>query len=86
MADEAAEIAQISFFLAKEGVTSVTIFDANKDVLNQPEARQHDFKVGDTKCRFIYFETVSNRSNPPWLDFVNENRPQDDLITFRARY
>jgi uncharacterized protein (TIGR04141 family) len=85
MADEAAEIAQITFFLAKEDTTFATIFDAGKNILNRADALQHNFKVDDAKCRFVYFETIASRANPPWLDFINENLSEDDAINFSTR-
>ncbi len=85
MDNEAAEIAQISFFLAKKDATIDTIFDPSKDVLTRHSAQKHDFTVDSISCRFIYFETASTRTNPPWLDFVNENLSEGNAITFRAQ-
>ena len=84
MENEAAEIAQISFFLAKQDTTFATVFDPNKDVLTRTDARQHSFDVDGASCQFVYFESMSTRTNPPWLDFVNENLPEDDVISFKA--
>jgi uncharacterized protein (TIGR04141 family) len=67
-----AEIAQITFYLAKEDTTFDSIFDVEAGLDGKLAIRQTDFKVDDAQCRFIYFETYSKRVNPPWLDFVNE--------------
>ena len=85
MENKAVEIAQISFFLAKKGTTVAAVFDPEKDILTRPAAKRHEFEVADAKCLFVYFETLSTRTNPPWLDFVNENLPQNKPITFRAQ-
>lgn len=85
MENEAAVIAQISFFLAKKETTFATIFDSSKNVLTRPNARKHEFDFHGSKCQFVYFETESYRNNPGWLDFVNENLSKKDIITFKAR-
>jgi uncharacterized protein (TIGR04141 family) len=85
MEDEVAEIAQISFFLAKEEITLRNIFDSNKNILVQPEAQERRFDIGGARCHFFCFETISTRSNPPWLDFVNDKLSGDDAIHFKTR-
>ena len=67
-----AEIAQITFYLAIESATFDNILDDEAGLDGKLGVRKTDFKVGDAECRFIYFETYSERTNPPWLDFVNE--------------
>ena len=67
-----AEIAQITFYLAKGDTTFESVLDDEAGMDGKLAIRKSDFEVDDTKCRFIYFETYSERSNPPWLDFVNE--------------
>ena len=67
-----AEIAQITFYLAKEDTTFDSILDDEAGLDGKMAIRKTDFEVDDTECRFIYFETYSARTNPPWLDFVNE--------------
>ncbi len=80
-----AEIGQISVFLAKEGRTFETILDPNSDLLNTSGVRWSDFKSDGVDCRFIYFETPSTKSNPPWLDFVNEKLTEENRIKFHAK-
>lgn len=67
-----AEIAQITFHLAKEDTTFDSILDDEEGLDGRLSIRKTDFEVDDAECRFIYFETYSARTNPPWLDFVNE--------------
>lgn len=67
-----AEIAQITFYLAKEGTTFDSILDDEAELDGKLAIRITDFDVDDAECRFIYFETYSARTNPPWIDFVNE--------------
>lgn len=75
------EIAQITFFLAKVGVTMVSIIDDEADLAGEKAVKWFNFSVGDAACRFIYFEAISVRKNPPWLDFINEQLG-DAPITF----
>lgn len=79
--DSGAEIAQITFFLAKKGVTMTSIMDADADPEKRTKEETRDFEIDGATCRFIYFETVSSRKNPPWLDFINE-RLGDPPISF----
>lgn len=79
--DTGAEIGQITFFLAKEGVTMTSIIDDEANLTSKKQAQSYDFTVGEADCRFIYFETMSVRKNPPWLDFINEQLG-DASITF----
>ncbi len=76
------EIGQITFFLAKEVITMDSIIDDEADLVGK-KAQTYDFTVGDAHCRFIYFETLSARKNPPWLDFIDEQLG-DAPITFRS--
>ncbi len=80
--DDPIEIAQISFYLAKPGQTFATVLSAEKDVGDRKAAKQFEFEVEGAACRLHYFETASKRSNPPWLDFVNDKIPPRDRITF----
>lgn len=82
--DDPVEIAQISFYLAKPKQTFATVLSVDKDVHLRKASRQHDFGVEGAQCRFHYFETASKRSNPPWLDFVNDKLPFEGRIVFGA--
>jgi uncharacterized protein (TIGR04141 family) len=44
----------------------------------------HDFIVEDASCRFIYYETISNKLNPPWLDFINNQLTEAGPIAFES--
>ncbi|MEW6437786.1 MAG: DUF6119 family protein [Pseudomonadota bacterium] len=64
-------MAQITFFLTKEGATMASVIDEETDLAAKAEFQSFDFEIDEALCRFIYFETVSARKNPPWLDFIN---------------
>ena len=77
-----AEIAQITFYLAKDGVTFDSIIEDIESLDGRPGIRKEIFEVDGTQCKFIYFETHSVRKNPPWLDFVNEKVDATSPFTF----
>ena len=85
MEEENAELAQISFYLAKDQQSFGTVIDPEARIENNRAYCAHDFEVGDAKCQFIYFEKVSYKSNPPWLDFANEKIPADNKIKFASK-
>lgn len=78
-----AEISHITFFLAKEGCTFISIINDESDLKKNKKASLYDFSLKDASCRFIYFETTSSRKNPPWLDFANRQLG-DKAITFET--
>lgn len=77
-----AEIAQITFYLAKEAANFDSVLDDVAEFDGKLAIRKANFKVDGAECRFIYFETHSVRSNPPWLDFVNEKMDAAATLTF----
>ena len=81
---ENADIAQISFYMAKEGTTLESIIDPEGGLAGQGRTITHEFEVDKAQCRFIYFEKQSTKTNPPWLDFVNEQMADDAKFVFRA--
>ncbi|NEK33356.1 DUF6119 family protein [Rhizobium leguminosarum] len=83
--DDPVDIAQISFYLAKPQQTFTTVLSSDKNLETRKAAKQFDFDVEGAACRFYYFETASTKSNPPWLDFVNDKIPVEHRITFGAR-
>ncbi|MCP1476495.1 uncharacterized protein (TIGR04141 family) [Pseudomonas sp. EB276 TE3739] len=85
MADQGVEIAQISFFLSREERKVDSILDKKKDVLKNSSAREFMFSVNETDCHFIYFETTSAKSNPPWLNFINEKLPSVAAPLFSSK-
>lgn len=82
-----AELAQISFYLAKQDRTFETVFDKERlaELTKQPKYLSHTFKVDGKECQFTYFETASSRKNPPWLDFANEQLPVASRISFASK-
>lgn len=85
MSEQGVEIAQISFFLARENKIIDSIFDQKKDVLKNLSAREYKFSINETDCQFIYFETTTTKSNPPWLNFINEKLPSDGAPRFSSK-
>lgn len=84
MDKENAELAQISFYLAKPDQTFDTVIDPEAVITAQVAYQAHDFEVGLAACRFLYFEHVSKKSNPPWLDFANEQLSPEAPVNFSA--
>ncbi len=82
MEKETADIAQISFYLAKEDATFESVIDPEAGLGARQGLVFHEFEVDGAACRFIYFETLTTKTNPPWLDFVNEQL--EAKIAFRA--
>ncbi|WP_316181351.1 MULTISPECIES: DUF6119 family protein [unclassified Bradyrhizobium] len=80
--DKPVQIAQISFFMAKPGRTFETVL--NVDKTTQRATTQFDFEFEGEMFRFLYFETVSRKSNPPWLEFVNDRMPRSARVAFAA--
>ena len=68
MDQDSAELAQISFYLGKEASTFDSVLDPESG-LREKKTRTFDFDVDEAKCRFIYFEALSSKTNPPWLGF-----------------
>src|SRR5476649_2560644 len=85
MTEQGVEIAQISFFLARENKKADSIFDQKKDVLKNLSAREFRFSINETDCQFIYFESSTIKSNPPWLNFINEKLPTDEAPIFSSK-
>jgi len=80
--DEAAEIAQIAVYLAKDKTTFDEVIDPESGLTERPALRQFDFAIDGAQCRFIYFEKSTQKSNPPWLTFINERLPPASTILF----
>ena len=78
------EIGQITFFLAKEGTSFDSIIDSEVKLDNKKALQTVDFSLDETQCRFTYFETFSKKTNPPWLDFVNEKLSDDAQVNFEG--
>ena len=85
MSEMGVEIAQISFFLARENKTVETIFDQKKDASKGLSAKRFKFSINSTDCEFIYFETVTAKTNPPWLNFINEKLPASEAPAFNSK-
>jgi uncharacterized protein (TIGR04141 family) len=84
MSGDVAEIAQISFYLAKSDQTVDTVLSGEKDLGACKGLREHSFSVDDAQIKFFYFESQNRKKNPKWLDFINEKIPEDEQITFVA--
>lgn len=84
MVDDPAEIAQISVYLGKEQVTFDTIIDPNSGLAQKPGLRSFNFEVDGFQCRFYYFEKVSAKDTPPWLEFVSEQASPGDPLKFQG--
>jgi uncharacterized protein (TIGR04141 family) len=81
---ENADIAQISFYLAKDDATFDSILDPEAGLAARQRLGIHDFEVDGAECRFIYFETLTTKTNPPWLEFMNERLEGEAKTAFRS--
>jgi uncharacterized protein (TIGR04141 family) len=79
------EIAQLTFYLCKEKTDFAGVIDPESSLQHNKAFRQHDFTVDSAQCRFIYFEAESAKSNPSWLDFINEQLGTQGPIVFRSK-
>lgn len=79
---DAVELGMISFYLAKRGITFETALRAFSTTTTY-EIR--DFEVDGVKAKFIYFRSDKPKSNPPWLNFVNEHMDDEKKIRFSTR-
>lgn len=79
---EEKELAQISVYLSKAGTDFDMSVDWESGLTSKKGFVDNHFEVGDVTCRFIYFETATPKTNPPWLDFANSQLPIDGQIVF----
>lgn len=79
------DIAQVSVFLAKETMTFDKVLDPEAGLTAKAGLITHNFEVDAAVCRFFYFESVTDKTNPPWLDFLNDQIAAKSRISFRAR-
>lgn len=77
------ELAQISIFLVKPDVAPENAIDLERAV-KKPKFSAHHFTISDQKCRFFYFESHLAKTNPPWLDFANEQLDAAKKISFSS--
>lgn len=82
MEKDSADIAQISFYLAKAGVTSETVMDPEAGLASRQALRTERFEVGDAICGVVHFETLTTKTNPPWLDSLNDRLESEGKIEF----
>lgn len=80
--DNPVDISQISFYLAKPAQTFESVLSTDKNIVVRKAAKQFDFEVEGAPCRFHYFESFSRKTNPSWLDFINDKISPDDRIAF----
>jgi hypothetical protein len=77
-----AELAQISFYLSTENKGFDDVIDPDQRLAGNQSSTTHDFEHDGAPCRFIYFETSTAKTAPPWLTFANEKLGPDDQIAF----
>ena len=63
MEKETADIAQISFYLAKEDATFDSLIDPEAGLGARQGLVFHEFEVDGAACRFIYFETLTTKTD-----------------------
>jgi len=81
------ELGKITLYLSKTGKSFADVIESGK----LPEQDNDNFKirqftVSDHQCIF-YCQQVKNPANetPPWIDFINENLEDGQLLEFRPR-
>jgi uncharacterized protein (TIGR04141 family) len=74
------ELGTISFRLAKKGVDFSTALIGHADGTGKYHKRT--FQVADASVLFVYFESNSTKSNPPWLDFINNQLGDEERLNF----
>lgn len=77
------ELGQISVYLAKPNTDLKAIVEWDK-VASKLKVEERHLVVDSVACQFVYFETRTPKSNPPWLDFANEQLAADDRIFFSS--
>lgn len=80
---ERKELGQISVYLAKQN-NFERVIDWESGIRKKPKYRDHSFVVDEVSCQFLYFESFTDKTNPPWLDFANEQLPSDRQIAFSS--
>ncbi len=80
------ELGQISFYLAKKEHDFFSVIEDEKLQEESDNFKIREFQVNDVKIKFFCMQSsVSNKDNPPWLDFVNEQLSSDeDKIYFET--
>lgn len=82
MTNDEQEIAQISFFLSKEGVSTNTVFKSDETPEEKKGYQVSEFEYDHERFMFIYFVSEGKKHNPSWLEFIN---PQlSSKIEFKA--
>src|ERR1700744_5899589 len=84
MADFETEIAHISFYLGKKSNTVESVLDYKTHSLELKNAKVTKFQANQTNCHFLYFIKKTSKTNPPWLDFINEQLSDEDAVQFQA--
>ncbi|BCJ90353.1 hypothetical protein IZ6_10880 [Terrihabitans soli] len=81
---EDAEIGQISFYLAKPALTFDEVIDWESDLRERNAYSNHSFRVEDHACRFLYFESITTKKTPAWLEFINAQLADDEQKSLAA--
>ncbi|WGI21087.1 DUF6119 family protein [Amylibacter sp. IMCC11727] len=81
---EETAIGHISFYLASEGMKITDVLLAIETMEKKQNYALRKFVHGENPCEFRYFETGSQKTNPPWLDFVNGQLEDDTKLSFEG--
>ena len=85
MADEAqelAQLAQLAVYLTKPETGFDDVINPAAGVSTKPHHSSREFEVDGVKCRFVYFESTTAKTTPPWLEFVNEQLGAEAALAF----
>ena len=75
------EIGQFSFYLANENETFDSILRPDKLAEKGTGLTKIDFEKDGYTARFYCFQTRNDKSDPPWLKFINTNLPDGAQVT-----
>ena len=77
------ELGQISFYLAKAGSTFDAVLDSKKIPPVSDSFQIRNFNVDGVEARFLCELVSSSKSNPPWIEFINDQLSEDaDKINY----
>ena len=66
------ELGRISFYLAKDKNTFDSVLKESKLPEQNDDFQIRSFEIDEVEARFLCIRTQSNKPNPPWIDFVND--------------
>lgn len=82
MSETELEIAQISFHLGKDKAGFNDLIETETDLEARQDYFKYAFEIDEYPCELHYFKSKTRRTNPKWLDFLNDQLPPDKRVVF----